>query len=222
MNKEKILSFLKGKVFSSIVTGVVCFTIGIAVKGSIDFKEMEKVKKEYEVEYEKVDSRRIELEGKTRDLQAKVHVASPWFNMDEAEKEAFRLETLAKEEENKKEKVRLEEEKKAEEERLANEKKEKEEAEKQAKIDERTVTLGNGVFVIGKDLPAGVYDLVAVKGGGNVFTSDHNLNLIMGVKGEEDFYQREYQNAALKDGVNIELDGVTLKFIPDDGYALNN
>ena len=42
----------------------------------------------------------------------------------------------------------------------------------------------------------------------------------MGVRGDENFYQREQQNVALKDGTNIELRNVTVKFIPDDGYVI--
>ena len=42
------------------------------------------------------------------------------------------------------------------------------------------------------------------------------------VSGDEDFYQREQQNVALKEGTNIELKGVTVKFVPDDEYVINN
>ncbi|MDO7203451.1 hypothetical protein Q5M85_03615 [Paraclostridium bifermentans] len=65
--------------------------------------------------------------------------------------------------------------------------------------------MGNGTYLVGKDIPEGVYDLTAVKGGGNVQSSDFNVNLIMGVNGSSDFYQREQQNVALRDGATIDL-----------------
>lgn len=131
--------------------------------------------------------------------------------MSETEKEAMKIENAKIEEANKKEQERLEAEKAKE-----------EEAKRQAELEARNVTLGNGTYLVGKDIPAGVYDLFAAKGGGNVMSSDYKVNLIMGTSGDESFYQREQQNVALKEGVTIELSSVTVKFIPDDSYSLNN
>lgn len=161
----------------------------------------------------KYETANTELENsrnKVNELQAKVDEAKPFFKMNDAEKEAMKIKTAKKEEENKKEQ-----------ERLAEEKRKEEEAKKQVELDARSVTLGNGTYLVGKDIPEGVYDLYAVKGGGNVMSS-RQVNAIMGVSGDEDFYQREQQNVALKEGTNIELKGVTVKFVPDDEYVINN
>lgn len=57
----------------------------------------------------------------------------------------------------------------------------------------------NGNFVAGTDFPAGVYDIQAVSGNGNV-SSDNiysgGLNAIMGVKNDE-LYEKEYKNISL-------------------------
>lgn len=154
----------------------------------------------------KDDYERLKAENKS--LQAKVEEAKTFFEMKDAEKEALKIETLKKEEENKREQ-----------DKLAEEKRKEDELKKQKELEARTVTLGNGTYLVGKDIPEGVYDIYAVKGGGNVMSSS-GINLIMGVEGEENFYQREEQNAALKDGDTIELSSVTVKFVPDDGYEV--
>lgn len=148
------------------------------------------------------------LKAENKNLQAKVEEAKTFFEMKDAEKEALKIETLKKEEENKREQ-----------DKLAEEKRKEDELKKQKELEARTVTLGNGTYLVGKDIPEGVYDIYAVKGGGNVMSSS-GINLIMGVEGEENFYQREEQNAALKDGDTIELSSVTVKFVPDDGYEV--
>ena len=148
------------------------------------------------------------LKAENKNLQAKVEEAKTFFEMKDAEKEALKIETLKKEEENKREQ-----------DKLAEEKRKEDELKKQKELEARTVTLGNGTYLVGKDIPEGVYDIYAVKGGGNVMSSS-GINLIMGVEGEENFYQREEQNAALKDGDTIELSSVTVKFVPDHGYEV--
>lgn len=148
------------------------------------------------------------LKAENKNLQAKVEEAKTFFEMKDAEKEALKIETLKKEEENKREQ-----------DKLAEEKRKEDELKKQKELEARTVTLGNGTYLVGKDIPEGVYDIYAVKGGGNVMSSS-GINLIMGIEGEENFYQREEQNAALKDGDTIELSSVTVKFVPDDGYEV--
>lgn len=142
-------------------------------------------------------------------LDKKVEEAEPYFKMNEAEKDSLQIELSKKEEENRLEKERLEDERKKQ-----------EELEKQAELDAKSITLGNGTYLVGKDIPAGVYDLYAVKGRGNVISSG-SINIIMGISGDEDFYQREQQNAVLKDGDNIDLRSVTIKFVPDDSYSIN-
>lgn len=78
------------------------------------------------------------------------------------------------------------------------------------------ISLGNGNFVSGKDFPSGVYDIVAVSGGGNVSTDnmyDGGLNAIMGVK-DDDFYIKEYKNIELPEGTTLTVDRVKIKLVP--------
>ena len=78
------------------------------------------------------------------------------------------------------------------------------------------VKLGNGNFVAGTDFPAGVYNVVAVSGGGNV-SSDNiysgGLNAIMGTK-NDDFYIKEYKNIEFPSGTTLTIDGVKIKLVP--------
>ena len=180
--------------------------IGMGASGMISENDYNELNSKYETANTELENSR----NKVNELQAKVDEAKPFFKMNDAEKEAMKIKTAKKEEENKKEQ-----------ERLAEEKRKEEEAKKQVELDARSVTLGNGTYLVGKDIPEGVYDLYAVKGGGNVMSS-RQVNAIMGVSGDEDFYQREQQNVALKEGTNIELKGVTVKFVPDDEYVINN
>ncbi len=78
------------------------------------------------------------------------------------------------------------------------------------------IELSNGNFVAGTDFPAGVYDIQAVSGNGNV-SSDNiysgGLNAIMGVKNDE-LYEKEYKNISLEEGVTLKIDGVKIKLVP--------
>ena len=78
------------------------------------------------------------------------------------------------------------------------------------------ISLGNGNFVAGTDFPAGVYDIVAVSGGGNVSSDnllDGGINAILGVK-DDDFYIKEYKNIELPSGTTLKVDRVKIKLIP--------
>lgn len=163
-------------------------------------------------EHDGLEDKILKLENSVKDkdaeiesLNTKLASAEPYFKMNEAEKEAMKIETAKKEEENK-----------IEQERLAQEKKNQEEEKRQAELDAKSVTLGNGTYLVGTDIPEGVYDLFAVKGGGNVQSSNLKINLIMGTIGDSNFYQREQQNVELKEGTKIDLSRVTVKFVPDD------
>jgi hypothetical protein len=77
------------------------------------------------------------------------------------------------------------------------------------------IILGNGNFMAGRDFPAGTYDIVAVKGGGNVQSSnafEGGINAIMG-KGKGEMYEEEYKNIELPQGVTVTIDRVTVKLI---------
>lgn len=204
----KLLEKVKNKkTLGMIITLIVGMFIGGLVSPLCSDSNHEGI----EAKVSTLESTIEEKESEIAALNEKVDSAEPYFKMTSAEKEALEIETAKKEEEN-----RIEQEK------LAEEKKKQEEEQKQAELDSRSITLGNGTYLVGKDIPEGVYDLVAVKGGGNVQSSDYTVNLIMGVKGDSDFYQREQQNVVLREGMNIDLSSVTVKFVPDDGYTINN
>lgn len=83
-----------------------------------------------------------------------------------------------------------------------------------------TVELGNGNFVAGEDFPAGVYNIVAVSGGGNVSSSnlyDGGINAIMGAEDQNelmDMYEPEYKNIDLPEGTTLTIDGVQVQLVP--------
>ena len=83
-----------------------------------------------------------------------------------------------------------------------------------------TVDLGNGNFVAGEDFPAGVYNIVAVSGGGNVSSSnlyDGGINAILGTEDQNelmDMYEQEYKNIDLPEGTTLTIDGVQVQLIP--------
>lgn len=83
-----------------------------------------------------------------------------------------------------------------------------------------TVDLGNGNFVAGEDFPAGVYNIVAVSGGGNVSSSnlyDGGINAILGTEDQNelmDMYEQEYKNIDLPEGTTLNIDGVQVQLIP--------
>lgn len=84
-----------------------------------------------------------------------------------------------------------------------------------------SVELGNGNFVAGTDFPAGVYDIEAISGGGNV-SSDNSfsggINAIMGTEdknsGGIDMYEQTYQHIDFSDGTTLSIDGVKIRLTP--------
>ena len=83
-----------------------------------------------------------------------------------------------------------------------------------------TVDLGNGNFVAGEDFPAGVYNIVAVSGGGNVSSSnlyDGGINAILGTEDQNelmDMYEQAYKNIDLPEGTTLTIDGVQVQLVP--------
>ncbi len=85
-----------------------------------------------------------------------------------------------------------------------------------------TIDLGNGNFVAGTDFPAGIYDIVAVSGGGNVNTDNMmngGINAVLGVssKNQElgsDMYEQEYKNVEFPEGTTITISGVQIQLVP--------
>ena len=83
-----------------------------------------------------------------------------------------------------------------------------------------TVRLTNGYYYAGEDFPAGVYDVVAVEGTGNVSSDnmwDGGINAMMGISDGSwaDLYSKEYKNIDLPEGTELEVsNGVTVDLVP--------
>jgi hypothetical protein len=76
-------------------------------------------------------------------------------------------------------------------------------------------TFSSGNYIAGEDFPAGRYDIIAVKGNGNVYSDnsfDGGINAVMGV-GDEEFYEKEYKNITLKNKIGLHVSGVTIKLV---------
>lgn len=72
------------------------------------------------------------------------------------------------------------------------------------------VWLENGSFVAGTDFPAGVYDIVAVSGSGNVSSdnmAEGGICDVMGTKDVSGLYQNEYRNIYLPEGITLKVGG---------------
>lgn len=204
MNKNKIKNFLsnsKAKIAIGVVGGII---LGVAISGPSS-EQIESVDKANSLTKEV-----SQLKEENLKLQAKVDEAKPFFQMEESKR---------------KEEI---EKAKAENEKLEKQKAEKAEKEAQAKLEAKSKVLGNGNFISGEDFDPGVYNIVAVKGGGNVSSSNMysgGINAIMGsdekIKeseaiGMKDFYKKEYKNIKLPKGTELKLDDVEVKLIPKE------
>ena len=192
-NFSKIVKVLKSKVSIGAIALILGYSIGSSPVESYQsiVSDLKSENKEMKTSIETKDK---ELEK----LTGLVEQAKPYFDMKE-EEQAKLAEQAEKE--------------KAE--RLAREEEERK-AEEQARIDAMTVELSNGNYIAGTDFDAGTYDLVAVKGGGNVSSSNMysgGLNAIMGTA-NDGFYEKEYKNIKLPAGTELTISGVTIKLIP--------
>ncbi len=80
-----------------------------------------------------------------------------------------------------------------------------------------TVTLSNGYFVAGEDFPAGVYDIIAIDGNGNVQADnvlDDGINAIMGVSDASELYVQEVKNVPLEAGITLHVRNLTVELVP--------
>lgn len=80
-----------------------------------------------------------------------------------------------------------------------------------------TVELSSGNYVSGVDFKAGVYDIIAVSGTGNVICLDSfvgSVNAIMGEPVTEGFSINKYNNVPFEDGYTLTVSGVTIKLVP--------
>jgi hypothetical protein len=76
-------------------------------------------------------------------------------------------------------------------------------------------TFSSGNYIAGEDFPAGRYDIIAIKGNGNVYSDnsfDNGINAVMGV-GDDEFYEKEYKNISLKNKIALHISDVTVKLI---------
>jgi hypothetical protein len=79
-----------------------------------------------------------------------------------------------------------------------------------------TIELASGNYVVGEDFPAGIYNIVATSGSGNVSSSnmfEGGLNEIMG-SSADDFSIKEFKNASLDEGVELTISGVSIELVP--------
>ncbi len=82
----------------------------------------------------------------------------------------------------------------------------------------KEVRLSAGNYIAGTDFPAGTYNVVAVSGSGNVWSSnalDGGLNEIMSDTAD-DHYLLEFKNVNLSDGIELKISGMTIKLVPSE------
>ena len=191
---QKIIVFLKsktGKNISLILLGIFIGILGAPMCSESSHDDLIIQNEEITAKLEGVNSEMIVLNDKLEE-------AKPFFEM--SKEEQLKLEADAKA---------------AEEKRIADEKK-KEEQKKKEELEAKTKTFSNGNYVSGEDFEPGNYDIIAIKGGGNVSSSNvfsGGINAIMGIA-NDGFYEKEYKNIKLPEGVELKIDGVTVKLVP--------
>lgn len=72
-----------------------------------------------------------------------------------------------------------------------------------------------GKYVAGVDFNSGVYDIVHIKGNGNVFVDDGDVVNEMFGSGDE-MYINRFKNCTFSEGTTIELSGVSVKLVPSN------
>jgi hypothetical protein len=76
-------------------------------------------------------------------------------------------------------------------------------------------TFSSGNYITGTDFDPGIYNIILVKGSGNVSSSnmfDGGLNEIFG--NDDEMYIKEFKNAIFNNGDSLEISGVTIKLVP--------
>ncbi|MGL5822330.1 MAG: hypothetical protein ACRCYE_12060 [Sarcina sp.] len=182
---------LKNLVRTKAFVGVAAFILGggVAMMGSGEISEIDYKDALTKIESLEKDNNKLVEDNKS--LQVKIDSAAPYFAMEKAEQDQLALDAKAKEQEVK-------------------------DAQKEAEIQAATIELSNGNYEAGKDFEAGTYTIIAIKGGGNVSSSNMfsgGINAVMGVEDNE-FYEKEYKNIKLPKGTTLKIDGVTIKLIP--------
>lgn len=85
--------------------------------------------------------------------------------------------------------------------------------------DLKTVTLSSGNYIVGEDFSTGVYDVIAVKGSGNVISDniyEGGINALMKSADEKpsNEYVSEFKNVVFSDGMELSINGVTINLVP--------
>lgn len=84
--------------------------------------------------------------------------------------------------------------------------------------DANKVKLTNGNYVVGVDLPEGIYNLKVLSGNGNVSSSnilDGGINEMVGVDESSGFYIQTFHNLLLDENVELSISGgVTIQLTP--------
>ena len=78
------------------------------------------------------------------------------------------------------------------------------------------VTLSDGNFIAGSDFAAGIYDVIAVSGSGNVSSDnmfDGGINAIMAPEAD-DLHETQYKNIEFPEGTTLTISGVEIKLVP--------
>ena len=78
-------------------------------------------------------------------------------------------------------------------------------------------TLGNGNWVSGTNFPAGIYDIEAISGTGNVTSSnmlEGGLNAMMGVDDNSGMFEKSYKNINLPEGTTLSISGCEITLTP--------
>jgi len=80
------------------------------------------------------------------------------------------------------------------------------------------IELSSGNYIAGTDFPAGKYNVIAKSGTGTVTSSDMEIYAMLGVVEPDsigaDFYEREYKNIFLAEGVTLKVNGVDIILEP--------
>ncbi len=75
-------------------------------------------------------------------------------------------------------------------------------------------------FIVGEDLPAGVYDITCTNGGGDLFSytavdsSGYETNLGMPFGNNSGDYIKELKNIVLTEGTEVDMEGIEAEFVP--------
>ena len=88
-------------------------------------------------------------------------------------------------------------------------------AEEQKNVQPQYFELSNGNYLVGEDIEAGTYDIMAVSGSGNIYSDNINewINEMLSADPDDEFYSQRFNNYTCTDGTTITIsNGLTVKF----------